>query len=157
MCRTTREMTVFLEICCFFTALRGGWEYVAMADVSSKKGSLNKDIPTTYQSILSSPYRVKGLSLKNRIPMVLLHLEYADPDGTGSPLMLDHFTEMTVGYPKNCRILCISGKTCKGGDFKRSGNPWWHRVSARAVPINTAALSRTGDVIESSEKWIWRS
>jgi 2,4-dienoyl-CoA reductase-like NADH-dependent reductase (Old Yellow Enzyme family) len=47
-------------------------------------------------SILFTPFQVEELSLKNRIVMVPLYLGYANPDGTVSPLMLDHYREMAA-------------------------------------------------------------
>ncbi len=45
-------------------------------------------------SILSSPCPVGGITLKNRITMAPLFLGYANPDGTVSQLMLDHYLRM---------------------------------------------------------------
>jgi len=43
---------------------------------------------------LFSSLKIKGLTLKNRITMAPLYLGYASPDGTVSPLMLEHYAEM---------------------------------------------------------------
>jgi len=43
---------------------------------------------------LFSPLQVKNLTLKNRITMAPLFLGYANPDGTVSALLLDHYREM---------------------------------------------------------------
>ncbi|MBW1710787.1 MAG: NADH:flavin oxidoreductase [Deltaproteobacteria bacterium] len=43
---------------------------------------------------LISSLKIKGLTLKNRITMAPLYLGYASPDGTVSPLMLEHYAEM---------------------------------------------------------------
>ncbi|MBW2051259.1 MAG: NADH:flavin oxidoreductase [Deltaproteobacteria bacterium] len=43
---------------------------------------------------LISSLNIKGLTLKNRITMAPLYLGYASPDGTVSPLMLEHYAEM---------------------------------------------------------------
>ena len=37
------------------------------------------------------PFTIKGLSLKNRIIMAPLFVGYANPDGSVSPLVLDHY------------------------------------------------------------------
>lgn len=47
-------------------------------------------------STLCSSFQIKGLSLKNRITMAPLYLGYANPDGTVSPLVLDHYREMAA-------------------------------------------------------------
>ncbi|MBN1615640.1 MAG: NADH:flavin oxidoreductase [Deltaproteobacteria bacterium] len=47
-------------------------------------------------STLFTPFRVKGLTLKNRITMTPLYLGYASPDGTVNPLLLDHYREMAA-------------------------------------------------------------
>ena len=46
------------------------------------------------KSILFSPFRIKDLSLKNRISMAPTYLGYANQDGTVSELTLDHYREM---------------------------------------------------------------
>jgi 2,4-dienoyl-CoA reductase-like NADH-dependent reductase (Old Yellow Enzyme family) len=46
------------------------------------------------ESLLFTPLRVQGLTLKNRIIMAPLYLGYANPDGTVSRLTLDHYSEM---------------------------------------------------------------
>ncbi|VBB48541.1 Flavin oxidoreductase/NADH oxidase NADH [uncultured Desulfatiglans sp.] len=48
------------------------------------------------ESMLFSPLRINGLALKNRIMMTPLYLGYAHPDGTVSPLLLDHYREMAA-------------------------------------------------------------
>ncbi|MBW2000793.1 MAG: NADH:flavin oxidoreductase, partial [Deltaproteobacteria bacterium] len=45
-------------------------------------------------TLLSSPFEIKGLRLKNRITMTPLFVGYAQPDGTVSDLMVDHYREM---------------------------------------------------------------
>ena len=45
-------------------------------------------------STLFTPFKVKELTLKNRIIMAPLYLGYANPDGTVSPLLLEHYREM---------------------------------------------------------------
>jgi 2,4-dienoyl-CoA reductase-like NADH-dependent reductase (Old Yellow Enzyme family) len=47
-------------------------------------------------SLLFEPIRIKGLSLKNRLTMAPLYLGYANPDGTVSDLMVDHYREMAA-------------------------------------------------------------
>jgi 2,4-dienoyl-CoA reductase-like NADH-dependent reductase (Old Yellow Enzyme family) len=44
--------------------------------------------------IIFSRFRLNGLELKNRITMAPLFLGYANPDGTASPPLLDHYREM---------------------------------------------------------------
>lgn len=44
--------------------------------------------------IIFSRFRINGLELKNRITMAPLFLGYANPDGTASPLLLEHYREM---------------------------------------------------------------
>ncbi|HUI44572.1 MAG TPA: NADH:flavin oxidoreductase [Nitrospirota bacterium] len=46
------------------------------------------------QSLLFSPFQLKGLALKNRITMAPLFLSYANPDGTASELIIDYYREM---------------------------------------------------------------
>ncbi len=48
------------------------------------------------QSLLFSPFRLKGLVLKNRITMAPLFLSYANPDGTASELIIDYYREMAA-------------------------------------------------------------
>lgn len=43
---------------------------------------------------LFSPFKIKDLSLKNRITMAPIYVGYANPDGTVSELALDHYKEM---------------------------------------------------------------
>jgi len=50
----------------------------------------------TESSLLFEPFRLKGLTLKNRITMAPLFLNYARPDGTPSGLLLDHYREMAA-------------------------------------------------------------
>ena len=45
-------------------------------------------------STLFSPFKINGLFMKNRIIMPPLYLGYANPDGTISDLILDHYKEM---------------------------------------------------------------
>ncbi len=47
-------------------------------------------------SLLFSPFRPKGLVLKNRITMAPLFLSYANPDGTASELIIDYYREMAA-------------------------------------------------------------
>lgn len=47
-------------------------------------------------SILFTPFQVKNLILKNHVTMAPLYLGYANPDGTVSPLILDHYREMAA-------------------------------------------------------------
>ena len=47
-------------------------------------------------STLFSPFQIKELSLKNRITMAPMYLGYANMDGTVSPLILDHYREMSA-------------------------------------------------------------
>jgi len=51
---------------------------------------------TVTASLLFEPFRIKGLSLKNRLTMAPLYLGYANPDGTVSDLMVDHYREMAA-------------------------------------------------------------
>ena len=48
------------------------------------------------KSLLFSPFRIKGLALKNRITMAPLFLSYANPDGTASELIIDYYREMAA-------------------------------------------------------------
>ena len=48
------------------------------------------------QSLLFSPFQLKGLTLKNRITMAPLFLSYANPDGTASELIIDYYREMAA-------------------------------------------------------------
>jgi 2,4-dienoyl-CoA reductase-like NADH-dependent reductase (Old Yellow Enzyme family) len=48
------------------------------------------------QSLLFSPIRLKGLTLKNRITMAPLYLSYANSDGTASELIFDYYREMAA-------------------------------------------------------------
>ena len=50
----------------------------------------------TTAATLFTPFQVKNLTLKNRITMTPLYLGYANPDGTVSPLLLDHYREMAA-------------------------------------------------------------
>lgn len=49
-----------------------------------------------HYSNLSTPLKVNGLNLKNRITMTPLYLGYANPDGTVSPLLLNYYREMAA-------------------------------------------------------------
>jgi 2,4-dienoyl-CoA reductase-like NADH-dependent reductase (Old Yellow Enzyme family) len=46
------------------------------------------------ESLIFTPFRIQGLTLKNRITMTPLYLGYANRDGTVSRLTLDHYAEM---------------------------------------------------------------
>jgi len=48
------------------------------------------------RSLLFSPFKIKGLALKNRITMAPLFLSYANPDGTASELIMDYYREMAA-------------------------------------------------------------
>jgi len=48
------------------------------------------------QSLLFSPFQLKGLALKNRITMAPLFLSYANPDGTANELIIDYYREMAA-------------------------------------------------------------
>jgi 2,4-dienoyl-CoA reductase-like NADH-dependent reductase (Old Yellow Enzyme family) len=48
------------------------------------------------QSLLFSPFQLKGLALKNRITMAPLYLSYANPDGTANELIFDYYREMAA-------------------------------------------------------------
>jgi 2,4-dienoyl-CoA reductase (NADPH2) len=47
-------------------------------------------------STLFSPFQIKGLFMKNRIIMAPLYLGYANPDGSGSDLLLNHYREIAA-------------------------------------------------------------
>jgi 2,4-dienoyl-CoA reductase (NADPH2) len=48
----------------------------------------------TDASVLFTSFKIKNLSLKNRLTMAPLYVGYANPDGTVSDLTLDHYKEM---------------------------------------------------------------
>jgi 2,4-dienoyl-CoA reductase-like NADH-dependent reductase (Old Yellow Enzyme family) len=50
----------------------------------------------TRDSLLGTPLKINGLTLKNRITMTPLYLGYANPDGTVSPLLLEYYREMAA-------------------------------------------------------------
>ncbi|MFZ7113564.1 MAG: NADH:flavin oxidoreductase [Desulfatiglandales bacterium] len=50
----------------------------------------------TDESMLFSPLRINRAVFKNRIMMTPLYLGYANPDGTVSSLLLDHYREMAA-------------------------------------------------------------
>ncbi len=73
--------------------------------------------------LLFEEFSIKGLSLKNRLTMAPLYLGYANPDGTVSQLMVDHYTEMAASgvslvVVENASIASPSG----------SGSPFTLRV-----------------------------
>ena len=47
-------------------------------------------------SRLFEPFRIRGMTLKNRVTMAPLFLGYARPDGTVSDLLLEHYREMAA-------------------------------------------------------------
>jgi len=47
-------------------------------------------------SLLFEPLQIKGMTLKNRITMAPLFVGYANPDGTVSDLLLQHYREMAA-------------------------------------------------------------
>ena len=57
---------------------------------------MSQEVTMNQISMLFSPLRVGNLVLKNRITMPPLYLGYANPDGSVSDIMVDHYREMAA-------------------------------------------------------------
>ncbi len=88
-------------------------------------------------SLLFSPYGIKGLSLKNRIIMAPLFVGYADPDGSVSPLVLDHYKEMAAS---GVSMVVVENASV---DPSGSGSPFILRVDHDRYISGLAELAKT--------------
>jgi len=91
----------------------------------------------TEPSILFEPIEVKGLKLKNRITMAPLYLGYANPDGTVSPLMLDHYREMAAS---GAALVVVENAAV---DPSGLGSPFTLRVDDDRYLAGLANLAKT--------------
>lgn len=87
--------------------------------------------------MLFSPFQVRNLSFKNRITMTPLYLGYANPDGTVSPLMLDHYREMAASG-----VAMIAVEHC-GVDVSGLASPFMLRVDHDRYTPGIAKLAET--------------
>ena len=71
---------------------------------------------------LFSTFKVKGLILKNRITMTPLYLGYANPDGTVSNLILEHYAEMASS---GAALIVVENSSV---DTSGSGSPFTLRI-----------------------------
>ncbi len=91
----------------------------------------------TDHSILFSPFQMKNLTLKNRITMAPLYLSYANPNGTVSELMLDHYREMAASGA--AMIVVENAAVNEAG----SGSPFTIRAYEDGVMEGLSRLART--------------
>jgi len=88
-------------------------------------------------SLLFSPYGIKGVSLKNRIIMAPMFVGYADPDGTVSSLVLDHYREMAGS---GVSMVVVENASV---DPSGSGSPFILRVDHDRYISGLAQLAKT--------------
>ena len=88
-------------------------------------------------SLLFTPFTIKGLSLKNRIIMAPLFVGYANPDGTVSPLVLDHYKEMAAS---GVSMVVVENASV---DPSGSGSPFILRVDHDRYIPGLTELAKT--------------
>lgn len=91
------------------------------------------------KSILFSSLKIKNLFLKNRITMAPTYLGYANPDGTVSDLIIDHYKEMASSGA--AMIVVENASISPAG----SGSPFTLRVDDDQY---LAGLSKLAEVIK---------
>ena len=88
-------------------------------------------------SLLFTPLTTKGFSLKNRIIMAPLFVGYANPDGTVSPLVLDHYKEMAAS---GVSMVVVENASV---DPSGSGSPFILRVDHDRYIPGLTELAKT--------------
>jgi len=88
-------------------------------------------------SLLFTPYTIKGLSLKNRIIMAPLFVGYANPDGSVSALVLDHYKAMAASGVS--MVVVENASVVPSG----AGSPFILRVDEDRYIPGLAELART--------------
>lgn len=92
------------------------------------------------RSMLASSFRIKSLSLSNRITMAPLYLGYAGADGAVSDLMLDHYGEMAAS---GAALIVVEHTAVHASGL---GSPFMLRADDdRYLP----SLSRLAEVIKA--------
>jgi 2,4-dienoyl-CoA reductase-like NADH-dependent reductase (Old Yellow Enzyme family) len=86
---------------------------------------------------LFSPIQIKNLTLKNRITMAPLFLGYANPDGTVSSLILDHYQEMASSGVSMIVVENI------GIDPLGIGSPFTLRIDEERFLFGLSGLAKT--------------
>lgn len=89
------------------------------------------------QSMLFSPYEMNGLRLKNRIIMAPMYTGYANPDGTVSPLVIDHYRMMAAS---GVAMVVVENAAV---DLTGSGSPFMLRVDDDVYLAGLAQLAKT--------------
>jgi len=87
--------------------------------------------------VLFSPFHIKGLSLKNRIIMAPLYMGYANPDGTVSTLLLDHYRRMAAS---GAALIVVENAMV---DPTGAGTPFALRVDDDSFIPGLSRLART--------------
>ena len=86
---------------------------------------------------LFSPIQIKNLTLKNRITMAPLYLGYANPDGSVSSLLLDHYQEMGSSGVSLVVVENI------GIDPLGIGSPFTMRIDEERFLFGLSGLAKT--------------
>jgi len=86
---------------------------------------------------LFTPFQVKDLTLKNRITMTPLYLGYANPDGTVSTLLLDHYREMAAS---GASLIVVENAAV---DPIGSGSPFTLRIDEDRFLTGLSDLAKT--------------
>ena len=91
----------------------------------------------TNAATLFAPFQVKDLTLKNRITMTPLYLGYANPDGTVSTLLLDHYHEMAAS---SVSLIVVENAAV---DPIGSGSPFTLRIDEDRFLAGLSDLAKT--------------
>src|SRR4030042_4897656 len=86
---------------------------------------------------LFSPIQIKKLALKNRITMAPLFLGYANPDGSVSSLILDHYREMAASGVSMVVVENV------GIDPFGTGSPFSLRIDEERFLFGLSGLAKT--------------
>lgn len=90
-----------------------------------------------HPSVLATPYRIKNLTLKNRLTMAPLFLGYANPDGTINQLLIDHYKQMASS---GAAMIVVENVTV---DPSGSGSPFTLRADDDRFIAGLATLAET--------------
>jgi 2,4-dienoyl-CoA reductase-like NADH-dependent reductase (Old Yellow Enzyme family) len=88
-------------------------------------------------AMLFTPYRIQGLTLKNRITMAPLFLGYANPDGTVNSLILDHYQEMAAS---GAAMIVVENVAV---DPLGMGSPFTMRMDEDRFLLGLSGLAKT--------------
>ncbi|MEW5721558.1 MAG: NADH:flavin oxidoreductase [Thermodesulfobacteriota bacterium] len=88
-------------------------------------------------SILFEPFPLGGLTLKNRVTMTPLYLGYAGPDGSVTPLLLDHYREMAAS---GAALIAVEHTAVEESGL---GSPFMLRADDDRYLPGLAELART--------------